>query len=91
MYIYIYTHTYIPKHNMSSYSHLAKKTTPVVNILNFVLNRSLKSIYRKLSFRQTYSNPWTIVVSEPIAREFFYEWFKAINAICQILEEQLRL
>ena len=64
---------------MSSYSHLAKKTTPVVNILNFVLNRSLKSIYRKLSFRQKYRNPWTIVVSEPIAREIFYEWFKAIN------------
>ena len=22
---------------------------------------------------------WTIVVFEPIAREFFYEWFKVIN------------
>ena len=22
---------------------------------------------------------WTIVVSEPIASEFFYEWFKVIN------------
>ena len=73
MYIYIYVYTYIysyiyPEHDMSSYSHLAKKTAPVVNILNFVLNRSLKSIYRKLSFRQKYRNPWTIVVSEPIAR-----------------------
>ena len=64
---------------MSSYSHLAKKTTPVVNILNFVLNRSLKSIYRKLSFRQKYRNLWTIAVTEPIAREIFYEWFKAVN------------
>ena len=64
---------------MSSYSHLAKKTTPVVNIFNFVLNRSLKSIYRKLSFRQKYRNPWTIAVTEPIAREIFYEWFKAVN------------
>ena len=64
---------------MSSYSQLAKKTTPVVNILNFVLNRSLKSIYRKLSFRQKYRNPWTIAVTEPIAREIFYEWFKAVN------------
>ena len=64
---------------MSSYSHLAKKTAPVVNILNFVLNRSLKGIYRKLSFRQKYRKPWRIVVSEPIAREIFYKWFKAIN------------
>ena len=55
------------------------KTIPVVNILNFVLNRSLKSIYRKLSFRQKYRNPWTIVLSEPIAREFFYELFTSIN------------
>ena len=64
---------------MSSYSHLAKKTAPVVNILNFVLNRSLKGIYRKLSFRQKYRKPWTIVVSEPIAREIFYKGFKDIN------------
>ena len=64
---------------MSSYWHVAKKTTPVVNILNFVLNRLLKSIYRKLSFKQKYKDLWTIVVSEPIAREIFYEWFKAVN------------
>ena len=64
---------------MSSYSHLVKKTTSVVNILNFVLYRSLKSIYRKLSFRQKYRNPWIIVASEPIAREICYEWLKAIN------------
>ena len=64
---------------MSSYFHLGKKTTPVVNILNFVLNWSLKSIYSKLSFRQKYRDPWTFVVSEPIAIEIFYEWFKATN------------
>ena len=64
---------------MSSYSHLAKKTKLVVNILNFVLNQLLKSIYSKLSFRQKYRNLWRIVVSEPIAREIFYKWFKAIN------------
>ena len=57
---------------MSLCSHLAKKTH-----LNFVLSRSLESVYRKLSFRQKYRNPWTIVVSEPIAREISYEWFKA--------------
>ena len=64
---------------MSSYLHLVKKATPVVNILNFVLNQSLKSIYRKLSFRQKYRDSWTVVVSETIAREIFYKWFKAIN------------
>ena len=64
---------------MSSYSDLAKKTTPVVNISNFVLNWLLKSIYRKLSFRKNYRDPWTIFVSEPIATGIFYEWFKAIN------------
>ena len=64
---------------MSSYLHLAKKTTPVVNILNFVLNRCLKVIYRKLSFRQKYRDPWTIVEPEPIATEIFYDWLKAIN------------
>ena len=60
---------------MPSYSHLGKKTAPVVNILSFVLNRSLKGMYRKLSFRQKHRKPWTIVVSEPIAREIFYKWF----------------
>ena len=24
-------------------------------------------------------DPWTIVVSESIAREFFYEWFQVVN------------
>ena len=24
-------------------------------------------------------DPWTIVASEPLARQFFYEWFKVIN------------
>ena len=38
-----------------------------------------KSIYRKLSFRQKYRDPWTIVVSEPKARELFYEWFNVTN------------
>ena len=42
---------------MASYSHLAKKTAPVVNILNFVLNQLAKSIYRKLLFRQKYRDP----------------------------------
>ena len=64
---------------MSSYSYLAKKATPVVNILNFVLNQLLKSIYRKLSFRQMYRNLWTNVVSQPIVREIFDKWLKAIN------------
>ena len=59
--------------------HLAKKTVSVVNILNFVLNLLPKSIYRKLSFRQKYRDPWTIVVSEPKARELFYEWFNVTN------------
>ena len=30
------------------YSHLAKRAAPAVNILNFVLNQSVKGIYRKL-------------------------------------------
>ena len=77
--IALYIHTYIPEHDMSSYSHLAKKTAPTVKILSFVLNQSLKSIYRKLSFRQKCREPWTIVVSEPIAREFFHKQFKVIN------------
>ena len=68
---------------MSSYLHLAKKTTQVDRLhkktTQYLQFCSLKSIYRKLSFRPKYRDPWAVVVSEPISREIFYEWFKAIN------------
>ena len=77
--MYWYTYSWTWHVIILLYSHLAKKTVPVVNIINFVLIQSLKSVYRKLSFRQKYRDPWAIVVSEPITREIFYKWLKAVN------------
>ena len=43
------------------------------------MNRLIVSVYRKLTFRQKYKDPWTVVASEPIPKDIFYEWYKTIE------------
>ena len=63
----------------TSYADLKSKNTPTINVLNFFVNRLIVSVYRKLTFRQKYKDPWAVVASEPIPKDIFYEWYKAIE------------
>ena len=49
------------------------------NILKFHLGNIFKGIFRRLSFKQKFRNPWKIEVTESIYWAVFYEWFKAVE------------
>ena len=63
----------------ASYADLKSKNAPTINILVFFVNRLIVSVYRKLTFRQKYKDPWTIVALGVIPKDIFYEWYKAIE------------
>ena len=48
-------------------------------ILHFHISHLLECVYRRLSFRQKFKNPWLIEATERLNCKIFYEWFKAIE------------
>ena len=57
-------------------------STSVVNIqplLETAINDLLKKIYRRLSVRQTLSNPWGVKVYIHLHHSIFIPWWKAIR------------
>ena len=63
-----------------SYSRLRSTNLPAMEILQFCIQRVLHSIYRKLSFKQRFKNPWIMEVSEPLPRQVFYQCFRAVQS-----------
>lgn len=65
--------------SLTWYADPNSKNTLTINILNFFVNRLIVSVYPKLTFRQKYKDPWTIIASEPIPEDIFYEQYKVIK------------
>ena len=62
-----------------SYSTQRSTNLPAIEILQFYIQQVLDSIYRKLSFKQRFKNPWVIEVLETLPRQVFYQWFRAVQ------------
>ena len=62
----------------NSYEELEKKDVKVVELLKFYIDLLIKSIRRKLTFRQTFRNPWTSSASTFVQQGTFYYWYRTI-------------
>ena len=71
----------VPEHMSGPvvYQKLSSKQIEVSRILKFHFERIVRSVNRKIVFRQSFTRPWTVEVSEPVSLEIFYEWFKAVS------------
>ena len=63
----------------SSYERLSSKKIDVSNLLQWHFTNIVKSINRRLSFRQKFKNPWTVELTEIIHRDLFVQAFIAIR------------
>ena len=63
---------------MESYQILGTKQVGVKALLEWHTTSIVKSVNRKISFKQKFKNPWNIEVQESIYREVFMELFKAV-------------
>ena len=64
---------------MESYQILGTKQVGVKALLEWHTTSIVKSVNRKISFKQKFKNPWNIEVQESIYREVFMELFKAVR------------
>ena len=74
-----------------SYSTLRSTNLPAIEILQFYIQQVLDSIYRKLSFKQRFKNPWVIEVLELLPRQVFYQWFRAVQNHSTEFERSLHI
>ena len=65
----------------NSHEKLKKKEHSVQEILKFHISHLLECVYRRLSFRQKFKNPWLIEATERVNCKIFFEWFKAIEDV----------
>ena len=63
----------------NSYDRLTLKKIDVIKLLNWHFEKILKSINRKITFRQKYKNPWAVEVTEVLHRDIFIQAFIAIR------------
>jgi len=64
---------------MESYERLQLKEFKVASVVNWHFESIIKSINRRISFRQKFKDPWTIVIEEKIFPDTFIQAFKAIR------------
>ena len=66
---------------MSSSSNdvLDEREVAVKEILDFHTCKIIESVNRRITFKETFKNPWCSQAAENIHFGVFYEWFKAIE------------
>lgn len=64
---------------LETYQVLANKHVKTYEIIQFHFKKILQGIYRRLTFKQKFKNPWVAEVGEYICPEVFYEYYKAIR------------
>ena len=62
----------------SSYDLLDGKKIKVKEILDLHTCKIIESVHRRITFKETFKNPWCSQAAENIHFGVFYEWFKAI-------------
>jgi hypothetical protein len=65
---------------MTSYDDLRTNKTDVGPVVEWHMNRLIKTIYRKLTTRQTFRNPYKLFIVEPVCFPIFFQIFSAIKA-----------
>ena len=63
----------------SSYDLLDGKKIKVKEILDLHTCKIIESVHRRITFKETFKNPWCSQAAENIHFGVFYEWFKAIE------------
>jgi len=61
------------------YVQLDSKKIEVIKLLHWKFESIVKSLNRRLTFRQKYKNPWMVELTETIHRDIFVQAFKAIR------------
>ena len=63
----------------SSYEVLDGKEIKVKEILDFHARKIIESVHHRITFKETFKNPWCSQAAQNIHFGVFYEWFKAIE------------
>ena len=65
--------------DISSYERLESRSIDYHVLIEWHFTSIINSASKRISFRQSYKNPWTVSVDEKIQRQVFIECFKAIR------------